>query len=105
MCHCFYLFHLYFYKLAQQFTTKHFVFQATVEIIIEKFATISLEYLIILFVVSVDIVTFFNTKYFVGNKAEGRISKRVFQENKVRQIFRKTNIFYPLIRTHRRIRG
>ena len=29
----------------------------------------------------------------------GRISKRVFQENKARQIFRKTNISYPLIRT------
>ena len=28
----------------------------------------------------------------VGNKAKGRISKRVFQENKARQIFRKTNI-------------
>ena len=26
-------------------------------------------------------------------------SKRVFQENKARQIFRKTIIFYPLIRT------
>ena len=35
----------------------------------------------------------------VGNKAKGRISKRVFQENKARQIFRKTNIFYPQIRT------
>ena len=35
----------------------------------------------------------------VGNKAKGRISKRVFQENKARQIFRKTNISYPLIRT------
>ena len=35
----------------------------------------------------------------VSNKAEGRISKRVFQENKTRQIFRKTNIFYLLIRT------
>ena len=35
----------------------------------------------------------------VGNKAKkGRISKRVFQENKPRQIFRKTNISYPLIR-------
>ena len=33
------------------------------------------------------------------NKAKGRISKRVFQENKARQIFRKTNISYPLIRT------
>ena len=36
---------------------------------------------------------------FVGNKAKGRISKRVFQENKARQIFLKTNIFYPLTRT------
>ena len=30
--------------------------------------------------------------HIVGNKAKGRISKRVFQENKARQIFRKTNI-------------
>ena len=36
---------------------------------------------------------------FVGNKAKGRISKRVFQENKAHQIFRKRNISYPLIRT------
>ena len=35
----------------------------------------------------------------VGNKAKGRISKWVFQENYTRQIFRKTNISYPLIRT------
>ena len=35
----------------------------------------------------------------VGNKAKARISKRVFQENKAREIFRKTNISYPLIRT------
>ena len=34
----------------------------------------------------------------VGNKVKGRISKRVFQENKARQIFRETNISYPLIR-------
>ena len=34
----------------------------------------------------------------VGNKAKGRISKRVFQENKARQIFQKTNISYLLIR-------
>ena len=27
--------------------------------------------------------------------AKGRISKRAFQENKARQIFRKTNISYP----------
>ena len=31
--------------------------------------------------------------YVVGNKAKGRISKRVFQENKERQIFLKTIIF------------
>ena len=36
---------------------------------------------------------------YVSNKAKGRIRKRLFQENKVRQIFRKTNISYPLIRT------
>ena len=29
-----------------------------------------------------------------------RISKRVFQENQASQIFRKTNISYPLIRAH-----
>ena len=34
----------------------------------------------------------------VGNKPKGRISKRVFQENKASQIFRKTNVSYPLIR-------
>ena len=37
-------------------------------------------------------------KYFVGNKAKGKNSKRVLQENKARQIFRKTNISYRLIR-------
>ena len=36
---------------------------------------------------------------FIGNKAKGHISKRVFQENKTRQIFRKMSISYPLIRT------
>ena len=36
---------------------------------------------------------------FVGNKEKEQISKRVFQENKARQIFRKMNISYPLIRT------
>ena len=35
---------------------------------------------------------------FVGNKANGWISKWVFQENKTYQIFRQTNISYPLIR-------
>ena len=33
----------------------------------------------------------------VGNKAKGWISKRLFQENKARQIFRKTKISNPLI--------
>ena len=40
--------------------------------------------------------------YFVGNKAKGRISKRVLQEHKARQIFRKTNISKSLIRTRTR---
>ena len=35
----------------------------------------------------------------VGNHAKGRISRRVLQENQVRQIFRKTIISYPLVRT------
>ena len=35
----------------------------------------------------------------VDSKAKVRISKRVLQENKAHQIFRKTNISYPLIRT------
>ena len=35
----------------------------------------------------------------VGNKAYDRISKRVFQENKTRQNFGKTDISYPVIRT------
>ena len=35
----------------------------------------------------------------VRNKAKGRISKRVFQENKAHQIFQKTNIYDPLIGT------
>ena len=34
---------------------------------------------------------------FVCNRANGRISKRMFQKNKARQIFRKTNISYSLI--------
>ena len=33
----------------------------------------------------------------VGNKAKGQISKRVIQEDKVCQIFQKTNISDPLI--------
>ena len=40
-----------------------------------------------------------NSSEFVGSKAKGRISKRVFQENKANQIFRKTNVSLSLIRT------
>ena len=36
---------------------------------------------------------------FVGNKAKGQISKWVLQENKTYQIFRKTNITYPVTLT------
>ena len=39
----------------------------------------------------------FHIIQFVGDKVKGWISKWVFQENKGRQIFRKTNIAYPLI--------
>ena len=35
-----------------------------------------------------------NHPQLAGNKAKGRISKGVFQENKARQIFRKTNISF-----------
>ena len=35
----------------------------------------------------------------VGNKAKEWISEQVFQQNKARQIFRKTTISYPLIST------
>ena len=34
----------------------------------------------------------FGTRYIVGNKPKGRISKRVLQENKARRIFRKMNV-------------
>ena len=34
--------------------------------------------------------------YFVVNKAKGQISEWVLQENNACQIFRKTNISYPL---------
>ena len=47
----------------------------------------------------------------VGNKAKGRISKRMFQENKARQISRKTisdpliHFLAPLIRTPNTLSG
>ena len=43
-------------------------------------------------------ICIFAVPHFVGNKVKRRISKRVFQENKARQIFQKTNISYTLIR-------
>ena len=42
--------------------------------------------------------------YVVGNKAKGRISKGVFQENKEREIFRKTIIFLFSIFIFRKIK-
>ena len=50
-------------------------------------------------ILSVPILTIFWQN--IGNKAKERISKRVFQENKARQIFEKTKISYPLIRTRK----
>ena len=44
-------------------------------------------------------------QWFDGNKGKERISKWVFQENKVCQIFWKTKIFYSLIRTHTCLSG
>ena len=40
-----------------------------------------------------------NSSQVLSYRAKGWTSKRVFQENKARQIFRITNISYPLIRT------
>ena len=44
-------------------------------------------------------------RYFIGIKAKGRISNRMFQENKARQIFQKTNISYHLIHVRVRVRN
>ena len=44
-------------------------------------------------------VDFIEISHFVGNKANRQISKRMLQESKARQIFRKTIISYPLIGT------
>ena len=56
------------------------------------FLRFQLQHVLIVYLVYID-------AYIVANKAKGRISKRVFQENKAHQILRKTNISYPLIRT------
>ena len=52
-----------------------------------------------LLVIKFDKKLSFDGHNIIGIKAKGRVSKRVFQENKACQIFRKTNISYPLIRT------
>ena len=41
---------------------------------------------------SLESNTVFIKRKFLGNNAKGRILKGVFQENKARQIFGKTNI-------------
>ena len=43
-----------------------------------------------------SIITY-DSANFVGNKAKGKISKQMFQENKARQLFRKTNISSPCV--------
>ena len=40
-----------------------------------------------------------NEHFLPPDKAKGRISKHVLQENKARHILQKTNISYPLIGT------
>ena len=67
-------------------------------------AWIFLKYEWILSPTKIKSLVIFNKKLtfkftLVGNKAKGQISKRVFQENKARQVFRRTNISYPLMRT------
>ena len=72
-----------------------------------KFYWMELQFCVFNFSLRIDFPYFLSNEMFsdsdylqlVGNKAKGRISKQVFQENKARQIFRKTNISYPLIRT------
>ena len=49
--------------------------------------------------IEIKVLTSLFKNSIVGNKAKGRISKRVFQERKARQHFQKTNISYPMIRT------
>ena len=47
----------------------------------------------------ISIFTSIKSGELFGIKAEGRISKRVLQENKARQISRKMNTSYPQIHT------
>ena len=69
-----------------------------------KISTDSLTSVFLLFPTQFKMLRLFETwpwcnlKFF-GNKPKERISKRVFQENKARKCFEKTNISYPLIRT------
>ena len=52
-----------------------------------------------LLVIKFDKKLSFDGHNIVGIKAKGQVSKRLLQENKARQIFRKTNISCPLIST------
>ena len=65
------------------------------------FVQVELKYSIIKFVIVCSSTYWkkhFNLEllspWVVSNKAKGWISKRVFQEKKARQIFRKMNIYY-----------
>ena len=57
-----------------------------------------LEIKIVLFILRHSNCTGFQIEVVV-EKAKGRISKRMLREKKVRQIFQKTDISYPLIST------
>ena len=48
-----------------------------------------------MFRTSITLITWVINSEIVGNKVKGRTSKRVRQENKARQIFRKINMHYP----------
>ena len=98
--------HLRWRALQQQLTTFRWTTYRSnqLELLFKKLFWKTLQYLQentfnrVLFTVKLPV-------HLAGNKAKGRISKQVFQENKDRQIFRKTNIFYPLIHVRVRIRG
>ena len=70
-----------------------------VNLLIKKFLSVLYDGFWACYVMAPRTVLKLRMKQFVGNKAKGRISKRVFQKNKAGQIFQKTNVSYPLIHT------
>ena len=50
----------------------------------------------------ISLIMGYNSKV-LGNKAKGQLSRRVFQEKKVHQIFQKANNSHPLIHTPRQV--